>query len=48
MVSARLSFMTRLAKKRGITQAEEDKSLILRQSSLEQGSLIGEQQRAKI
>ena len=30
MVSARLSFMTRLAKKRGITQVEEDKSLILR------------------
>ena len=34
MVSARLSFMTRLAKKRGITQAEEDKSLILRQLNL--------------
>ena len=30
MVSARLSFMTRLAKKRGITQDGEDKSLILR------------------
>jgi hypothetical protein len=40
--------MTRLPKKRGITQVEEDKSLILRQSSLEQGSLIGEQQRTKI
>ena len=43
-----LPFMTRLPKKRGITQVEEDKSLILRQSSLEQRSLIGEQQRAKI
>jgi hypothetical protein len=31
MVSAKLPFMTRLPKKRGITQAEEDKSLILRQ-----------------
>jgi hypothetical protein len=40
--------MTRLPKKRGITQDGEDKSLILRQSSLEQGSLIDEQQRAKI
>jgi len=40
--------MTRLPKKRGITQDGEDKSLILRQSSLEKGSLIGEQQRAKI
>jgi len=29
--NARLPFMTRLPKKRGITQAEEDKSLILRQ-----------------
>jgi hypothetical protein len=27
---ARLPFMTRLPKKRGITQVEEDKSLILR------------------
>jgi len=27
---ARLPFMNRLPKKRGITQAEEDKSLILR------------------
>ena len=31
MVSAKLPFMTRLPKKRGITQVEEDKSLILRQ-----------------
>ena len=30
MVSAKLPFMTRLPKKRGITQAEADKSLILR------------------
>jgi len=31
IVSAKLPFMTRLPKNRGITQAEEDKSLILRQ-----------------
>jgi len=31
MVSARLPFMTRLPKKRGITQDGEDESLILRQ-----------------
>ena len=31
MVSARLPFMTPLPKKRGITQVEEDESLILRQ-----------------
>jgi hypothetical protein len=31
IMPARLPFMTRLPKKRGITQAEEDKSLILRQ-----------------
>jgi hypothetical protein len=30
MVSAKLLFMTRLPKKRGITQVEEAKSLILR------------------
>jgi hypothetical protein len=40
--------MNRLPKKRGITQDGEDKSLILRQNSTEKGSLIGEQQRAKI
>jgi len=34
MVSAKLSFMTRLPKKRGITQAEADKSLILRRLDL--------------
>ena len=32
MVSAKLPFMTRLPKKRGIAQVEEDKSLILRQN----------------
>jgi uncharacterized protein YnzC (UPF0291/DUF896 family) len=31
MMCAKFSFMTRLPKKRGITQVEEDKSLILRQ-----------------
>jgi hypothetical protein len=31
MANAKLPFMTRLPKKRGITQVEEDKSLILRQ-----------------
>jgi len=31
IMRARLPFMNRLPKKRGITQAEEDKSLILRQ-----------------
>jgi len=31
IVSAKLPFMTRLPKKRGITYTEEDKSLILRQ-----------------
>ena len=30
MMCAKFSFMTRLPKKRGITQVEEDKSLILR------------------
>ena len=40
MVSARLSFMTRLAKKRGITQAEEDKSLILRRYVEEPGPIV--------
>jgi len=30
MMSAKLPFMTRLPKKRGITQVEEDKFLILR------------------
>jgi len=30
IVSAKLPFMTRLPKKRGITYTEEDKSLILR------------------
>ena len=33
LASAKLRFMTRLPKKRGITQVEEDKSLILRQVS---------------
>ena len=32
MVSAKLPFMTRLPRKRGITQDGEDKSLILRQN----------------
>ena len=46
MVSAKLPFMTRLPKKRGITQDGEDKSLILRSkmgSSLEtsQGAPTG-------
>ena len=40
MVSARLSFMTRLAKKRGITQVEEDKSLILRRYVEEPGPIV--------
>jgi len=31
IMRAKLPFMTRLPKKRGITQVEEDKSLILRQ-----------------
>ena len=31
IMRAKLPFMTRLPKKRGITQAEADKSLILRQ-----------------
>ena len=31
IIRAKLTFMTRLPKKRGITQVEEDKSLILRQ-----------------
>ena len=30
-LNAKLAFMTRLPRKRGITQVEEDKSLILRQ-----------------
>ena len=33
IMRARLPLMTRLPKKRGITQAEEDKSLILRQAA---------------
>jgi hypothetical protein len=32
--------MIRLTKKRGITQVEEDKSLILRQSSLEKEEFV--------
>ena len=39
MVSARLPFMTRLPKKRGITQAGEDKSLILRRLDLNTNEL---------
>ena len=35
LASAKLRFMTRLPKKRGITQVEEDKSLILRQLNLD-------------
>ena len=34
IIRAKLTFMTRLPKKRGITQVEEDKSLILRHELL--------------